>query len=85
MRRGWRLATYLFVEISVIIKVEKGHEQRCLTFLRNVERGKVFANDQPVRWICREWGNIYEVATAPTMCPFCKHPQSYMEIQVENN
>lgn len=71
-------------KFELVAKVEKEHEERYLALLRNVEQGKVFTKDQPVRWICRKCGYVHEGATAPALCPLCKHPQAYMEIRAEN-
>jgi rubrerythrin len=67
-----------------IAKVEKGHEKRYLDLAKNIENNQVFKKDQPVRWRCRNCGYIHEGNTAPEMCPACKHPKAYYEVQAEN-
>jgi rubrerythrin len=71
-------------KFDLVAKVEKEHETRYATLLQNVEMGKVFKKDQPVRWICRKCGFTHEGTTALATCPLCKHPQSHMEIYMAN-
>lgn len=67
-----------------IAKAEKGHEERFLSLLKNIEDGKVFKRDKVVRWRCRNCGYIHEGTEAPETCPSCDHPQGYFELLVEN-
>jgi rubrerythrin len=66
-----------------IAEVEEAHEKRYLKLAENVREGKVFQKDRVVRWKCRNCGYIHEGTEAPTICPACKHPQSYYELFVE--
>jgi rubrerythrin len=61
-----------------IASVEKHHERD------NVKSGKVFKKDEPVKWICRNCGYVYEGPEAPEKCPACAHPRSYYELWCEN-
>ena len=67
-----------------IALAEKGHEERYLSFLKNIEEGTVFKKDGKVFWQCRNCGFIIEAEEAPKACPACLHPQSYFEVQKEN-
>lgn len=67
-----------------IAQAEKGHEERYLALLKNVEEGTVFKKDGKVFWQCRNCGYIVEAHEAPKACPACLHPQSYFEVQKEN-
>ena len=67
-----------------IAKVEAKHEARYRKLLDNVERGQVFEKPEPVSWICRKCGYVHQGATAPKVCPACKHPQAYYEVYAEN-
>lgn len=67
-----------------IAEVEAYHERRYLKLLENVQNGRVFQKDQPVKWKCRNCGYVHEGPNAPDICPACKHPQSYHEVWVEN-
>jgi rubrerythrin len=67
-----------------VAKVEAYHERRYLKLLANVEQGKVFKKDAPVKWKCRNCGYVFEGTEVPDACPVCKHPQSFYEIYSEN-
>jgi rubrerythrin len=67
-----------------VAEVEAQHEKRYLKLLENVENGKVFKKDQPMKWKCRNCGYVYEGTEAPQQCPVCKHPQAYYELLAEN-
>ena len=65
-------------------QVEKHHEGRYRSLLKNVKEGKVFKKDVVVKWHCRNCGNIIEGKEAPDQCPVCKHPRAYYEVLAEN-
>jgi len=67
-----------------IAEVEKHHEERYLTLLRNIENNNVFKKQKVHKWKCINCGYIYEGVFAPEVCPSCAHPQSYFEIFIEN-
>lgn len=77
-----------FLEIADLFerigKIEKEHEDRYKKLLENIESGTVFKKGQVVVWKCRECGNIHIAVEAPTVCPVCKHAQSFFEIKAEN-
>ena len=77
-----------FPEIAAMYRnisvAEKGHEERYLAFLKNIESGKVFSKDEPTVWQCRNCGYIHEGPEAPEACPACLHPQSYFEVKKTN-
>jgi rubrerythrin len=66
-----------------IAEVESWHERRYRKLLADVEAGKVFTRDAPIRWKCRNCGYVHEGTSAPKICPACKHPQSYYEVWTE--
>lgn len=68
----------------MVAEVEKYHEQRYLKLLSNIEQGKVFKKDSPIKWKCRNCGYVYEGKEAPEKCPVCEHPRSYYEVWCEN-
>lgn len=68
----------------MVAKVEKEHEKRYRKLLANVNQGKVFKKDTPIKWKCRNCGHIYEGSEAPEKCPVCDHAQSYFEVWCEN-
>ena len=77
-----------FVEIAglfeQVAKIEKEHEERYLALLKNIEEGTVFEKDGVSIWKCLNCGYIHTSNTAPIMCPVCKHPQSYFQLQAKN-
>jgi rubrerythrin len=77
-----------FTEIAVVFKeigeVEERHEKRYLALLKNVEEGKVFKKDHPVKWKCRNCGYVHNGPSAPEKCPACGYLQSFYELLCEN-
>jgi len=78
---GFDHIAYLFEEVG---KIEKEHEERFRKLLNNIEAGKVFVDEQPKMWICRNCGHIHFGEKAPDICPVCEHPQSYFEEKANN-
>jgi rubrerythrin len=68
----------------MVAKVEAYHERRYRKLLANVEQGKVFKKDAPIKWKCRNCGHVFEGKEAPEKCPVCDHPRSYFEVWCEN-
>jgi len=67
-----------------ISKVEEQHELRYRKLLKNIQEGKVFKKDEPVKWVCRNCGFVYEGKNALSLCPACQHPQAHFEVKSEN-
>lgn len=67
-----------------IAEAEKGHEERYLALLKNIEEGTVFKKSEEVVWQCRNCGYIYVGKEAPEVCPACLHPQAYFEVKKNN-
>ena len=63
---------------------EKGHEERYLALLKNVENGTVFKKTEAVTWQCRNCGFVYTGTAAPEVCPACLHPQAHFEVKKNN-
>ncbi|NIQ37477.1 MAG: rubrerythrin family protein [Proteobacteria bacterium] len=78
---GFTEAHRTFTEVA---KVEKFHEARYLSLIKNVEGGKVFKKDSPVKWHCRNCGYVFEGGNVPEKCPVCSHPRAYFEVLAEN-
>lgn len=75
----------LAAKFRMVASIEKHHEERYLALLNNVKNLNVFKKDSEVTvWKCRNCGYIYVGKEAPTLCPCCKHPQSYFELNAEN-
>ncbi|MBQ8874878.1 MAG: rubrerythrin family protein [Bacteroides sp.] len=63
---------------------EKGHEERYLALLANIENGTVFKKEEETVWQCRNCGYIHVGKEAPEACPACVHPQAYFEVKKTN-
>ena len=78
---GFNRIAYLFEEVA---KIEKEHEERYLTLLKNIEDDSVFHTNEDKIWICRNCGHVYIGKDAVEICPVCKHPKSFMEVKADN-
>jgi rubrerythrin len=72
------------IAFDLISVAEKEHERRFRALLENVQSGRVFRRDQPVRWRCLHCGYVHEGPAALATCPACNHPQAYFEALLEN-
>jgi rubrerythrin len=75
--------TDVAVSFQEILEVEEQHEIRYRKLLANLQNGRVFKRDTPVKWHCRNCGYIHEGLEAPEQCPACKHAQAYYELWCE--
>jgi rubrerythrin len=78
---GFKEVAAAFRMISV---AERGHEKRYRDLLSNLEGGKSFKRDKPVKWRCRNCGYVHEGTDAPKICPACLHIQAFFELLAEN-
>jgi rubrerythrin len=69
---------------SMVAQVESYHERRYNKLLENVQTGKVFKKDTPIKWKCRNCGMVITGSEVPDKCPTCAHPMAYFEVWVEN-
>lgn len=76
--------TELAAKFRAVGAIEKHHEERYRTLLKNVETSQVFEKSTVKVWECRNCGHIVVGTKAPDACPVCNHPQSYFEISEEN-
>jgi len=79
-KEGFTKVAHSFKKIA---EVEAYHETRYRKLLENMENGKVFKKDKPMKWKCRNCGYVHEGPEAPDSCPACQHPKSYYEIWTE--
>ncbi|MEG1498502.1 MAG: rubrerythrin family protein [Bacteroidales bacterium] len=70
------------VSFKMVSKVEKEHEDRYRKLLENIKNKNVFAKNEKVFWYCRNCGYVHFGEKAPEICPACKHPQAYFQLQV---
>ncbi|MCM1291972.1 MAG: rubrerythrin family protein [Bacteroides sp.] len=78
---GFNQIAKLFEMVGAI---EKTHEERYRKLLGNIEEGIVFSRDDDRIWQCIDCGHIVIGKKAPAICPVCKRPQSYFEIEAKN-
>ena len=78
---GFDELSRLFARVA---EIEKRHENRYNKLVENMEKGEVYVKTGPQRWECRNCGHIHIGEKAPELCPTCKHPQSYFEIEAAN-
>ncbi|MBQ6907492.1 MAG: rubrerythrin family protein, partial [Clostridia bacterium] len=55
--------------------IEKEHEERYRTLLKNVQVQEVFKKSEVKVWECRNCGHIVVGTEAPEICPVCEHPK----------
>ena len=78
---GFDRLAYLFEAVGAI---EKEHEERYRKLIDNLGNGEVFKKGSITVWKCRNCGHIHVGTEAPQICPVCKHPQAYFEVNAEN-
>lgn len=66
-----------------VMKIEKSHEERYRTLLKNIETESVFEKGTETVWICRNCGYIHTAQEAPEVCPVCAHAQAFFEVRAE--
>ena len=71
-------------QFKLVGEVEAVHEKRYLALLENIKKGAVFKKDGVVVWKCGNCGYLHVGKEAPAVCPACKHPQSFFEVQAQN-
>ncbi len=76
--------TEIAAQFEGVAKVEAEHEKRYLKLLDNLKTNKVFIAKGVVVWKCRNCGHIHVGKEAPKICPVCRHPQAYFELQAKN-
>ncbi len=80
-QEGFMEAHQAFTQVA---KVEKFHEERYVSLLKDVQEGKVFKKDKAVKWHCRNCGYVFEGKEAAEKCPVCAHPKAFFEVLAEN-
>ncbi len=78
---GFTRIAMLFEKVG---EIEKEHEERYLTLLRNLKDDRIFKKDGDKIWVCRNCGYVYTGKEALKVCPVCAHPQSFMEVKADN-
>ena len=76
--------TELAEQFRRVAEIERHHEERFRALIKNLENNEVFAKAETMVWECRNCGHLHTGTEAPTVCPFCKHPQAYFEVKADN-
>ena len=76
--------TDLAAQMRLVAAIEKRHEERYRKLLANLESGEVWVRVGENRWECRNCGHIHIGPSAPDVCPTCKHPRAYFELEAKN-
>jgi len=74
----------LAAQFAAVALIEKRHEERYRKLAENIEKGEVWEKVGENRWECRNCGHIHVGASAPEICPVCKHPRAYFEVEAKN-
>ena len=67
-----------------VAAIEKEHEERYSTLMKNLQDAKVFKKDNETEWICSNCGHIHVGTDAPQVCPVCSHPRAHFEVRAKN-
>ena len=76
--------TDLAEKFRAVGQIEKAHEERFRSLLKNVEMQQVFEKSEMKMWECRNCGHLVMGKSAPDVCPVCNHPRSFFEVRREN-
>lgn len=76
--------TALAAQFRGVAVIEKTHEERYRTLLKNIDNQQVFEKSGVTVWECRNCGHIVVGTKAPEICPICKHPKAYFQVRKEN-
>ncbi len=74
----------LAAQFAAVALIEKRHEERYSKLAANIENSEVWVKVGERRWECRNCGHIYIGEKAPELCPVCKHPRAYFELEEQN-
>ena len=71
-------------KFRLVAEIEKRHEERYKKLLNSVKTGVVFVSNDVAVWKCRNYGHIVVGKYAPEICPVCKHPKAFFELNATN-
>ncbi|MFC1623413.1 rubrerythrin [Patescibacteria group bacterium] len=69
--------------LEAIAKAEAHHEERYKKLMKVMDDSQVFEKSNPVDWVCRKCGYLYEGERAPEKCPACDHKQAHYQVKCE--
>ncbi|MDD6394730.1 MAG: rubrerythrin family protein [Firmicutes bacterium] len=67
-----------------VAAIEKQHEERFRKLLANIKDGLVFSKEGDAVWVCSNCGHVHIGKSAPMICPICKKPQAYFNLEAKN-
>ena len=76
--------TEIAEQFAAVAEIEKRHEERYRKLAANIAKGEVWVKTGENRWECRNCGHVYIGEKAPEVCPVCKHPRAYFQIEALN-
>ena len=76
--------TDIAIQMELIAKIEKEHEERYRKLIENLKNGEVFKKGDKIVWICRNCGHIHVGTSAPQICPVCKYERGFFQQKAEN-
>lgn len=76
--------TAIAKQFELVGAIEKTHEERYRNLITNIDEGIVFSRDDDRIWVCRNCGHLVFGKKAPEICPVCKHPKAFFELQAHN-
>ena len=71
-------------KFRLVAEIEKRHEERYKKLLNSGKTGVVFVSNDVAVWKCRNCGHIVVGKYAPEICPVCKHPKAFFELNATN-
>ena len=71
-------------KFRLVAEIEKRHEERYKKLLNSVKTGVVFVSNDVAVWKCRNCGHNVVGKYAPEICPVCKHPKAFFELNATN-
>jgi len=81
LSEGYTDIANMFEGIAVI---ERHQQFRFNQLAANIQNNQVFCKTRSTVWICIICGNLAWSDCAPEICPVCKYPQGYYQINCEN-
>ena len=62
---------------NAIAEIENHHKERFDLMAWQIEKGKVWKSETPIKWQCLVCGYIFEGTEPPQVCPACDHPYQH--------
>ncbi|MDR0752999.1 MAG: rubrerythrin family protein [Mycoplasmataceae bacterium] len=74
LNEGYESIANLFENVG---EIEKSHQQRFESLLKQIEEDTIFKSTKEVYWWCTNCGTLIKGKKPPLLCPVCSHPQGY--------